>query len=70
MRSPGIAKELITSNILFKQIEIAGAGDNTYGLDSDDTIEITGDKAFKANEIAFTGIASLNTGAGVTRQYY
>ncbi|WP_444903671.1 beta strand repeat-containing protein [Microbulbifer sp. CnH-101-E] len=61
----GIAKELITSNILFKQIEIAGAGgENLVGSDSDDTIEITGDKAFKANEIAFTGIASLNTGAG------
>ncbi|WP_444908454.1 hypothetical protein [Microbulbifer sp. TRSA005] len=61
----GIAKELITSNILFKQIEIAGTGgENLVGSDLADTIEITGDKAFKANEIAFTGIASLNTGAG------
>ncbi|WP_445357833.1 filamentous hemagglutinin N-terminal domain-containing protein [Microbulbifer sp. ANSA002] len=61
----GIAKELITSNILFKQIEVAGTGgENLVGSDLADTIEITGDKAFKANEIAFTGIASLNTGAG------
>ncbi|USD21844.1 filamentous hemagglutinin N-terminal domain-containing protein [Microbulbifer variabilis] len=61
----GIAKELITSNILFKQIEVAGTGgENLVGSDLADTIEITGDKAFKANEIAFTGISSLNTGAG------